>query len=188
MGLAGRCGVACHRRACWCSRRCSGGQSRAVNRWHGAAPMNPGAAGERRSRTKLEPGRGSSGGRVPRSVGCRRPRSVAAGVARGSELVCECRLMFTLRCTKKLLTRMKVRPDLRPPLSTTKLGDWYADVLNLGRERLVLCVSELTLRTTSNSWFVTSGTSCQTRRSSTLGLRGKHLEHLAHRQRGHERP
>lgn len=53
--------------------------------------------------------------------------------------------MFTLRCTKKLLTRMKVKPDLQPPPSTTKLGDWYADVLNMDRERLVLCVSERTL-------------------------------------------
>lgn len=53
--------------------------------------------------------------------------------------------MFTLRCTKKLLDRMRVKPDLQPPPSTTKLGDWYADTLNLGRERLVLCVSELTL-------------------------------------------
>lgn len=53
--------------------------------------------------------------------------------------------MFTLRCTKKLLTRLRVKPDLEPPPSTTKLGDWYADTLNLGRERLVLCVSELTL-------------------------------------------
>lgn len=53
--------------------------------------------------------------------------------------------MLTLRCTKKLLTRMKVKPDLQPPPSTTKLGDWYADVLNMGRERLVLCVSQRTL-------------------------------------------
>ncbi len=53
--------------------------------------------------------------------------------------------MFTLRCTKKLLTRLRVEPELRPPPSTTMLGDWYADTLNLGRERLVLCVSELTL-------------------------------------------
>lgn len=53
--------------------------------------------------------------------------------------------MFTLRCTRKLLTRLKVKPEPRPPPSTTKLGDWYADTLNLGRERLVLCVSELTL-------------------------------------------
>jgi hypothetical protein len=53
--------------------------------------------------------------------------------------------MFTLRCTRKLLTRMRVKPALEPPPSTTRLGDWYADTLNLGRERLVLCVSELTL-------------------------------------------
>lgn len=53
--------------------------------------------------------------------------------------------MLTLRCTKKLLTRLKVKPDLQPPPSTTKLGDWYADVLNMGRERLVLCVSERAL-------------------------------------------
>ena len=53
--------------------------------------------------------------------------------------------MITLRCTKKLLDRMRVKPDMQPPPSTTKLGDWYADTLNMGRERLVLCVSELTL-------------------------------------------
>ena len=45
--------------------------------------------------------------------------------------------MFTLRCTKKLLTRLRVKPEPRPPASTPKLGDWYADTLNLGRERLV---------------------------------------------------
>jgi hypothetical protein len=53
--------------------------------------------------------------------------------------------MLTLRCTKKLLTRLRVKPNPDPPKSTTKLGDWYADVLNMGRERLVLCVSERTL-------------------------------------------
>jgi hypothetical protein len=53
--------------------------------------------------------------------------------------------MFNLRCTQKLLTRLKLRPAPQPPQSTTNLGDWYANTLNLGRERLVLCVSELTL-------------------------------------------
>lgn len=53
--------------------------------------------------------------------------------------------MFTLRCTKKLLARIGAKPDPHPPPSKTKLGDWYADVLNLGRERLILCVSERTL-------------------------------------------
>jgi hypothetical protein len=64
-------------------------------------------------------------------------------VAHGVELAArslEVELMFTLRCTKKLLDRMRVKPDPLPPPSTTKLGDWYADTLNLGRERLVLCV------------------------------------------------
>lgn len=32
----------------------------------------------------------------------------------------------------------------RTPPSTTRLGDSYADLLNVGHERLVLCVSELT--------------------------------------------
>jgi hypothetical protein len=53
--------------------------------------------------------------------------------------------MFTLRCTKKLLTRLKVKPEAAPPPSTGRLGEWYADTLNLGRERLILCVSERTL-------------------------------------------
>jgi hypothetical protein len=53
--------------------------------------------------------------------------------------------MFTLRCTQKLLKRLRLKPVLEPPPSTTRLGDWYADGLNLGRERLVLCVSERTL-------------------------------------------
>lgn len=53
--------------------------------------------------------------------------------------------MLTLRCTQKLLTRLKVRPEAKPPASTTKLGDWYANTFNLGRERFVLCVSEPTL-------------------------------------------
>ena len=51
--------------------------------------------------------------------------------------------MFTLRGTKKLLARLRMKPDVQAPPSTTRLGDWYADTLNLGRERLVLCVSEL---------------------------------------------
>ena len=53
--------------------------------------------------------------------------------------------MFTLRGTKKLLARLRMKPDVQAPPSPTRLGDWYADTLNLGRERLVLCVSELTL-------------------------------------------
>lgn len=54
--------------------------------------------------------------------------------------------MYTLRCTQRLLAR------LGPPAGdaiqpTTVLGDWYANTLNVGRRRLVLCTSERTLLT-----------------------------------------
>jgi uncharacterized protein DUF6933 len=53
--------------------------------------------------------------------------------------------VFTLRCTKILLKRLKVRPDPSPPLSTTVLGEWYANLLFTRPKHLVLCVSERTL-------------------------------------------
>jgi hypothetical protein len=53
--------------------------------------------------------------------------------------------VFTLRCTAKLLKRLKVSPDRTPPRSTTKLGDWYANLLYVDRQQLILCVSEVTL-------------------------------------------
>lgn len=52
--------------------------------------------------------------------------------------------MFTLRCTK-LLNRLKVKPNLGPLPASTRLGDRYADTLNIGRERPLLFVSVLTL-------------------------------------------
>ena len=53
--------------------------------------------------------------------------------------------MFSLRCTRKLLGKLKVKPDLSPPAPTTRLGDWYASTFNVGWNRLVLCTSERTL-------------------------------------------
>lgn len=53
--------------------------------------------------------------------------------------------MFTLRCTQKLLARMRVDPDPDPPEPSTVLGDWYANLLRLGRQQHILCVSERTL-------------------------------------------
>ena len=50
--------------------------------------------------------------------------------------------MVTLRCTRKLLDRLPKSAATCEPRSTTKLGDWYANVLNVGRLRLVLCVNE----------------------------------------------
>ena len=55
-------------------------------------------------------------------------------------------MVFTLRCTKSLLTRLG-QPVQEPPEPTTILGDWYANTLNVGRQRLVLCTSERTLLT-----------------------------------------
>ena len=53
--------------------------------------------------------------------------------------------MVTLRCTRKLLRRLRV-PDesvVSPP--TTLLGDWYANILFSRPQQLVLCMSERTL-------------------------------------------
>jgi len=56
--------------------------------------------------------------------------------------------VYTLRCTRPLLKRLG---PLTPPgpgpaqPATTVLGDWYANRLNIGRHRLVLCTSERSL-------------------------------------------
>lgn len=56
--------------------------------------------------------------------------------------------MYTLCCTRPLLTKLA---HLTPPgggqapAPTTLLGDWYANRLNIGRHRLVLCTNERTL-------------------------------------------
>jgi hypothetical protein len=52
--------------------------------------------------------------------------------------------MFTVRCTKRLLGRMKVSPAAHPLEPTTHLGDWYANFLRVGRRQLLLFVSERT--------------------------------------------
>jgi hypothetical protein len=53
--------------------------------------------------------------------------------------------MFTLRCTRSLLKRLKPRPHPSPPAPTTKLGDWYCNLLHTRPQQLVLCASERTL-------------------------------------------
>src|SRR6266545_8364820 len=56
--------------------------------------------------------------------------------------------MYTLRCTRPLLKRLgpltAPSPGLAPDATTT-LGDWYANRLNIGRHRLVLCTNERSL-------------------------------------------
>ena len=55
--------------------------------------------------------------------------------------------MFTLRCTQRLLRRLRVPGEVadRPP--TTGLGDWYANLLRIGSRQLILATSERSLLT-----------------------------------------
>lgn len=54
--------------------------------------------------------------------------------------------MFTLRCTQKLLPRLRLSvTDLRDavtPASTTALGDWYANLVVVQRQHLIMHVSD----------------------------------------------
>ena len=50
--------------------------------------------------------------------------------------------MFVLRCTQKLLVRLKQVGDLSPDESTTRLGDWYGNILWIGRRQHLLFISE----------------------------------------------
>lgn len=49
--------------------------------------------------------------------------------------------MVALRCTQKLLARIGA-PSPVTALTTTLLGDWYARPVALGRQRLILLISE----------------------------------------------
>jgi hypothetical protein len=50
--------------------------------------------------------------------------------------------MVVLRCTQKLLVRLKQVGDVSPVESTTRLGDWYGNVLRIGRRQHLLFISE----------------------------------------------
>ena len=54
--------------------------------------------------------------------------------------------MYALRCTLPLLKRLgKPVEDNAAAASTTALGDWFVRPLNVGRNRLLLCTSALSL-------------------------------------------
>ena len=53
--------------------------------------------------------------------------------------------MFTFRCTQNLLQRLKASPASAPAASDTVLGDWYANLIRVGRIQVVLAVAERTL-------------------------------------------
>jgi len=52
--------------------------------------------------------------------------------------------MFTLRCTQKLLKRMNARAEESPCPPLTALGDWYANLVFIGRQQVVLFCSDRT--------------------------------------------
>ena len=49
--------------------------------------------------------------------------------------------MVNLRCTKRLLSRLRVKAAPSPPVSTNLLGDWYANVLYASHQQLVICTN-----------------------------------------------
>jgi hypothetical protein len=53
--------------------------------------------------------------------------------------------MFTFRCTQKLLRKFPSASRDANTAPTTLLGDWYANVLFLRPQQIVLCISERTL-------------------------------------------
>lgn len=53
--------------------------------------------------------------------------------------------MLTLRCTKRLFTRLKQKPTPSPRPSTTRLGDWYGNLLYVNKKQFALFVSERSL-------------------------------------------
>ncbi len=50
--------------------------------------------------------------------------------------------MLVLRCTQKLLVRLKQAANLPAVESTTRLGDWYGNILRIGRRQHLLFISE----------------------------------------------
>ena len=50
--------------------------------------------------------------------------------------------MVVLRCTQRLLLRLKQFDDEPPVRSTTRLGDWYGNVLHMGRRHALIFLSE----------------------------------------------
>jgi hypothetical protein len=53
--------------------------------------------------------------------------------------------VFTLRCTRKLLRRLGAKPSSEVVEASTVLGDWYANLLHLRPQQLVLAMNERSL-------------------------------------------
>jgi hypothetical protein len=55
------------------------------------------------------------------------------------------RTLVVFRCTQRVIKRFRLEPEAVPPTSSCLLGDWYANLLNVGPARFVLCLSERSL-------------------------------------------
>jgi len=53
--------------------------------------------------------------------------------------------VFTFRCTRRLINKLQAPAIADPPVPTTRLGDWYGNVLFPGHHRLMIFVSERSL-------------------------------------------
>ena len=53
--------------------------------------------------------------------------------------------MVVFRCTQRVLRRFRLQPSDTDVVSSGVLGDWYANLLDVGPYRYVLCQSERTL-------------------------------------------
>jgi hypothetical protein len=50
--------------------------------------------------------------------------------------------MVVLRCTQTLLLRLKQVDDMPDMKSTTKLGDWYGNIIRMGNRHVLMFISE----------------------------------------------
>lgn len=50
--------------------------------------------------------------------------------------------MLVLRCTRQLLARLRQVGDVPLAESTTRLGDWYGNILRIGRRQYLLFISQ----------------------------------------------
>jgi hypothetical protein len=50
--------------------------------------------------------------------------------------------MVVLRCTQQLLHRLKRFDDEPPVTSTTRLGDWYGNIIRMGNRHVLLFINE----------------------------------------------
>jgi hypothetical protein len=122
-----------------CARDSVHRQRRGVND-PGMAPQEP---PRRRPRGRSRPvvivswSRAYRRGVAPR-IGARCPRNCVAY----SDVDYATDPMVVLRCTRKLLVRLKLTEVLADVPSTTRLGDWYGNILHISRRQYLLLISE----------------------------------------------